>query len=354
MNNPLKDLFSTDIPKMGFNLSFENTEKKKEFVEIIEKGFENGEMVEVSGIKKLESYIETGDYKTRTSFAETATSIKIRPNKKKASLNVNTDFGPYEFAFETYTTKKGVVFENDKNSIIHMRFVFEEGSENINFTFAYNVRCAKTIKELLIALNAMKYFLAEYYLTENPDMDKQIDIMKDAEAYFKIVYELESALETTFSPQSLPEDPEEFFEEQKNVYKLYFSLVKQQLLKQSVNNFTATMKEVSLTNKELIAGNELAFMTISEVENNIYGADLNYYQKYCIINGTISEFENIKDNDYKLKLIGTDTKPLFQIFKAYKTMEEAESDASIDFKKPNVDKIKTLSELLKDINADNN
>lgn len=341
MGNQLKDIFSTSEPEFESKIFFDSAESRKKFLNSLDKISKDGEAIEIEGVNKIEAYAITGRLKQIIKSHEKFEKLIVGPSKQEKSYVIDTDFGKHTFIFETYSIDDAYVLETNKNEIISIKMIiYTNRDQNLSLTFKFNIQSAKNVKELVCYFNAVNCFIN--YLIPSQKENVRIKSLRELEKYWRKVQSIEKFFDITFKSKNFLNEGLVAEKNAELVNKLYFIFIEKKLLKESMDSLyvTLTLNE----DNTILENKEIAISYTEEHNEEIYCESIQFFLQNFIPYAVIKSAIKQEENELKIELVGTDTKPLNLIYKGYKTIEEINRE--LDFNSIDFNEAKTLSELI--------
>jgi hypothetical protein len=197
--------------------------------------------------------------------------------------------------------------------------------DKVDFTYKTNPHLADTIKNIIYSYNASRHLLNGLFKpnTSNDEVDKTIASFRELESYWIRVHELEKFLNIHFHPRNINDE----LEDQRNIEELYLLLVKKMPIRENLNDLTITIKHNDLFIEKDLKKKDKYGMTFNETyEYKIYGEEFSIFFAAYIFNAIVDCIDdNQEKQEYVIKCVGTDSEPLYKVYKGFKTLDEAQS-----------------------------
>lgn len=350
MRNPLKDLFSTDEPQYKLNLKMRDAESHAKLWDAINDSTEEERFIELDGIEKIDTYVETPDGKFLVDSSEgEIIEFFIGPSIENLPFDVETDYGKYTFQFERIHKEKQIVVKTKADSPVLLRITHEYNSSKVNATYKSNPQSADNVEALLKIYNATYHFLRKFFKHETgEEISTLLSTLQNLESYWKRVHEIEKALNIQFAPSEVTDSKEDEGE----IEKLYLLIVKNLPIRRNNNEVAFTFNgSWDADNKELpniSVGSEMGVVSEGELHYDLYGAVFSIFTVDYFINATVASIENDLENDkYIVRCVGTETRPLYAVQCGYKSESDLpDKDTAFSKDMELIKKSKTFNELM--------
>lgn len=347
MGNILKDIFTYEEPQYGVTVKFLNNEAYSNFLNALNKANDEEKMVEVKGVNSVEIFTKTNSAKQILEEAGEIVNFFIGSSTEPAPYAVSTDYGSYTFEFERLVKKGEIVLKNKIDSIVNFRLTVNMKENNINIKYRTNPNLASSVENIITSYNAAWRFINDIKgKNSNDEVNDIISFFKELELYWIRVQELEKMLGIHFHPENINNSKED----QNDINKLYLLLVKKMAIRENLKDVSFTVNNSGLsTNEDLKKDMKFGMTYIEEYEYKILGEEFSIFFSNMIFNAIVDSIEEYQEkHEYIIKCIGTDSEPLFKVYKGHKTMDEAEI-SSDDFNKlySEYKNTKSFSEIMK-------
>ncbi|TDQ71255.1 hypothetical protein C7391_0361 [Methanimicrococcus blatticola] len=347
MKNPLQEIFNEEEPTYKGTLRFNDTENSKEFQNLLKNLTEDE--VEIKGVKNIETYIETksGKYLLDITTGNMA-KILISLPYDVVSFEIETDYEKYTFNFKRYFTKNRIVLNANVNSFIDIKITAEEGKEIFQLKCDIKLTNAESVEKIVKSCNAVQYLILRLLKDNNEERNRVLDLLKEMEAYWSRVNQIEKVLNKSFTPVKINDS----LEDQINAEKVYFLLVKNFPIRTNLKNeitITATYNN-EFKKEQVKTGSHLATSQVKEETYVVYEEKIKVYKIVCIFNAIINSVEiNDEKQECIIKCKGTETKPIYNVSLGFKSEEEIPSNKEFNRIYKEISNAKTFEELMDEL-----
>ncbi len=351
MGNKLKNIFEDEAPEMHVNVLFENKESRKNFIESMNKALDLEENVSVNGIKGFDVFFQTSQGKHLIDSEENFVEFFVSPAKEKLPDDfdtIETDYGKFTFGFFRIHKQNEIIIKNAEDSVVHIRIEISLENQSVKFSFNPNFDNAKNIEEILKNYNAI-IKLFSTFLKSSEEVKKHPTYIGlcNQEDFWKKTLALQDFLQISFNPSKINEAT--FEEDIRDIKELYLLIVKNTPVRRDLDNINDVI--VSHLHKDLKMGEELFLSFTNNIRYDIWGTSFDIYRAFFIFHAKLEAIEETPNKqEYKLKLAGTDTKPLFCVYQGFLTKKEMKDkiESTGGKKEDELYFAKTLPEIIKD------
>lgn len=357
MSNKLKSIFSDEEIVFNGELTFKDKESHDQFMNAIERVYEEGKTLSVDGVQSIKTEIRTGDKSYATEEHKMLDHVVIAPSKEDVPLEVETEFGKKEMHFKRYAVNKGVVLETDENAVVYLKLFFESLTENTTMSYRVHVENAKSVSELIEEYAKIVAFY-------NKIFRKDIQKMKGGAAVeniklffsemlnrYKKLRFLEKEFDIQFDPKDLVQNEDCWLD----VEELYLLLQEKKVVR--LNAKLTETQTTSMTinqHKELInEGAALQVTFISKVTYLIWEKRITLYSANLLSNAIVKETHTLPNDEVKILYGEEDSRPMYISFRAFSVEEDAkkEMEQIMNHKEEYVDALTTIEYLKKEKNS---
>ena len=327
MSNPLLKIFSNEEPTCNATLFFETDEDRKQFVQTV---YSAEKAEEITGVKKIEHFLENGDSKYLVDNHSDIVKLFIYPHYEDIPYSIDTDYGEYVFNLKRFNKGKMIVLKNDEKDITHIKIAIDSekiGEPTITFNYKLNPRNAKNIEEIIKSYNALGKLLSQFISEKSNQQNGNIAILQELEFFWKRAREIETKVNVHFNPANIDNS----IEDRNNIEKIYILLIDRFPVRTNLNDLTLTLvADQEFNNNDFKQGSKMAVSFVDTVEYTVYGEKISIDRQNFVFQSVIDSIDyNSETNEYKVKYVGTETKPLYRVFVGH--VPPADITEKVDF-----------------------
>lgn len=354
MSNKLKSIFSDEEVIFNGELTFKDKESHDQFMNALERVYEEGKTLSVDGVQAIKTEIRTGGKSYSPEEHKMLDRVVIAPSKEEVPLEVETEFGKKEMHFKRYAINKGVVLETDENAVVYLKMFFESLTEKTTMSYRVHVENAKSVSELIEEYAKIVAFYNKIFIKDIQKMkggaavqNIRLFFLEMLNRYKKLRF-LEKEFDLQFDPKDLAQNEDCWLD----VEELYLLLQEKKVVR--LNAKLTETQTTSMTinqHKELLSeGTALQVTFISEVTYSIWKKHITLYTANLLSNAIVKEIQKLPDDVVKILYGEEDSRPMYISFKAFREEDDAKKELEeiMNRKEEYVDALTTIEYLKKE------
>ena len=355
--NRLTGIFSKNDLSYEGRLEFESEQDAMMFLEQLT-NLPTDNFQKIKGVKQISSTVVDGEAKYPYQLFnydgnEGIEGLYVKGVPRDISKNYKTPYGLFKVGLELSQTKETIQIRNkDKQSVVEHSVSINEKNKIISFSYRIEYKYAKRPIDVVTSIAAYKSFLEEEFLHQdkgmrNDEINKLVENLRLCEKYWLVISKIESAFGVAFEPYKAIISEEE----EKNLYSLYFLVVKGKLIKTYLDNLSTTVNEKEMEEARTNIGKRMGLKFASEVEHEMFGEKLKYVRVDYYFNISIDEFIETDNGNYIIKYLSGSGEKLNQISEASIQGNNyfSECDFNVVFEKTLTNECRTYAEHLESL-----
>lgn len=332
MSNKLKKVFNNnDIIYKG-TIHFKNRDALKEFEDIIDRVFKNGEFVrsDAKGIESISTGIETGNSLFSLDSGGTVVDFLIGPAvEKEHMIPLNIDGAEVTLPLLQYRIQDGIILETKKEFSFDIRMVFIGSTQEVKLRVTPRFERASTTEKLLEDIVLSEQLIDYFFADNSSDKQSQINTAKrflgDLQELFSTLKYVEEQLEKRLDIAAVDITD---IDSNRDLYELS-QVLHGKAIRLNAKMLPSDDASIKLTeSKDVAIGNAIALTYRSEIEYYVWNNSINLYTANLLSNAVVKSTKRLENGNTQIFYGDTDSKPMYISYKCFRSIEDATKELS--------------------------
>lgn len=334
MGNKVREALAPGMPSIALKIKFESSEDRQSFLAATEQSLTTGESLDIEGIRRIDSTIQSGNGSYRGPSLE-PTKVIISPSKKAVNIPVDCADGRKFIPLECTRLHNRLIFETPRDAAAELTFTFDgieydtaKANGDVSMTLSYSLHLdrAASVEEAAVAVQRALDIVRQFWKQLKSDAEgmktwNELTLHLTDDCLF---FERLAALEQIFNIEFVPSEIGGIDQYRDAVDSAYYTLVEHKALWLDPTSVSSIPGFVLAPNtKEPELGDSVEWCALGTENFPIGKEHTSFYLVYFLQNAVITDINEKADGSLAIRYAGDGSSTLSLSVKGFITEADA-------------------------------